>query len=478
MSEKSKETGAKKPGKGKEPTYTIEGTPWANAWKIAGGLGGVFLVVSMLGLTMDAKRFAFSYLFAFVVFLTVALGSIFFILINRLTSAGWSVTVRRTAEFFGVGLVVFPVLFIPILLSTGHLFPWWNEGHHEGGGEHAAIAIVSEAHAQEHAAPAGHGAPAPAGAEHAAPAGEQPGHGQKAGLGHGDHHSGQEAALHQAHATTLAAKTAYLNKSFFYVRAAIYLAVWCLLGWWFLTISTRQDTTKDPKDTVTAQKFSPLAAWGFGLTLTFSMFDWVMSLEPAWFSTIFGVYIFSCSAVAAMAVLTFVLLLLKDGPLKGMVNVEHFHDMGKILFGFNGFWAYIGFSQYMLIWYAGLPEETTWYHTRGLGPAEGSWRMISIGLMAAHFIIPFFMLISRHAKRNLDVLKFGAVWLFIVHIVDIYWFVLPNYSKELTPHWLDITCLLGVGGAYLGVVFYFMGKHQLVPVGDPRLKRALAFEQA
>ena len=276
----------------------------------------------------------------------------------------------------------------------------------------------------------------------------------------------------------MAAKTVFLDKKFFLIRAAIYLVVWCFLGWGFLKVSTRQDTTKDPNDTLVAQRYSPLATWAFGLTLTFSMFDWVMGLDPAWFSTIFGVYIFSCSAVAALAVLTFVLLLLKDGPLKGMVSVEHFHDMGKILFGFNGFWAYIGFSQYMLIWYAGLPEETTYYHTRGLGSAEGPWRIVSLVLIGAHFIIPFFMLISRHAKRNLEILKFGAAWLFVIHIIDIYWFVLPNYSKELVPHWLDITCLLGVGGSYLAVVFFMMGKHQLVPVGDPRLKRALAFEQA
>lgn len=476
MSEKSsskKELGKKKP---KDPTYTIEGTPWANAWKVCGGVGAVGLVVSMLGLSMDAKRFAFSYLFAFVVFLTVALGSIFFILINRLTSAGWSVTVRRTAEFFGAGLLAFPILFVPILLSTANLFPWWNGEH--GGGEHSSLAIVGEAHAAQHGEPAaGHGAPAPAG--HGAPEAAKSEHGATPEGGHGAaHHSGQEAALHVAHLQTLASKTTFLDKKFFLIRAAVYLAVWCGLGWGFLRISTRQDTTKDPQDTVIAARYSPLAAWAFGLTLTFSMFDWVMSLDPAWFSTIFGVYIFSCSAVSAMAVLTFVLISLKDGPLKGMVSVEHLHDMGKILFGFNGFWAYIGFSQYMLIWYAGLPEETTYYHMRGLGPSEGSWRIISIGLMAAHFVIPFFMLISRHAKRNLGVLKMGALWLFIVHIVDIYWFVLPNLTKEVSPHWLDLTCLLGVGGTYLAVVFYFMSKYQLIPVGDPRLKRALAFEQA
>lgn len=488
MSDKAsseKELGKKKK-KAKDPVYTLEGTSWASAWKVCAGAGGLGLAVSLGGLAMDAKRFAFSYLFAFVVFLTVALGSIFFILINRLTSAGWSVTVRRTAEFFGAGLVIFPVLFVPVLLSMGNLFPWWNGGH---GEEHAAIALVSEAkaaqHGGEHAAPAGSAPAAPAAAaEHgAAPAA---GHGEagKAEAAHAGGHEGGHAAGHQdphhvAHGQVLHAKSFFFEKPFFLGRAALYLVIWCWLGWSFLRVSTRQDATKDPKDTLAAQRMSPLAAWAFGLTLTFSMFDWVMSLDPAWFSTIFGVYLFSCSAVSAMAVLIFVTMSLKEaGPLKDVVNVEHFHDMGKLLFGFNGFWAYIGFSQYMLIWYAGLPEETTFYHARGLGPAEGSWRIISIGLMVAHFIIPFFMLISRHAKRNLGVLKMGTVWLFAVHILDIYWFVLPNYTKELAPHWLDVTCLLGVGGIYLATVFYFMGKHQLIPVGDPRLKRALAFEQA
>ena len=248
MSEKAssdKELKKKKSGKAKEPTYTIEGTPWANAWKVCGGAGAVGLVVSLLGLSMDAKRFAFSYLFAFVVFLTVALGSIFFILINRLTSAGWSVTVRRTAEFFGAGLLAFPVLFIPILISTGNLYPWWNG--EEGGGEHAAVALVSEAHAAQHgapgetgAAPSEHGKSEPAKADHGAPAA---GHAASGG-----HHSGQEAALHQAHLQTLAAKTVFLDKKFFMIRAAVYLAVWCWLGWGFLSISTRQDTTKDPQE--------------------------------------------------------------------------------------------------------------------------------------------------------------------------------------------------------------------------------------
>ncbi|HRG94934.1 MAG TPA: hypothetical protein PLR99_01725 [Polyangiaceae bacterium] len=473
MSEKSKKSSSKK-----EAVYTIEGTPWANAWKIAAGVGGVGLLVSLSGLAIDPKRFAFSYLFAFVAFLLVGLGSVFFILINRMTSAGWSVTVRRVAEFCAAGLVAFPVLFVPVLLSAGHLFPWWNgAGEHGGGEHHASIALVAEAQAAQHGAAPEHAAPPAAGEHGAAPAHDAKEHAAPAG--HGEHAAGPQDPHHVAHAATLAAKAAFLQKPFFLVRAAAYLAIWCALGLGFLRISTRQDTTKDPEDTVAAARVSPLAAWAFGLSLTFAMFDWVMGLDPAWFSTIFGVYLFACSTVAAFAVLIFLTMSLRDsGPLKGMVNVEHFHDMGKLLFGFNGFWAYIGFSQYMLIWYAGLPEETTYYHARGLGQADSSWRLVSIGLMAAHFVIPFFMLISRHAKRNLGILKMGTVWLFVVHLIDIYWFILPNLTKEVSPHWLDLTCVAGVGGAYFATVFYFMGKHQLIPVGDPRLKRALAFEQA
>lgn len=450
----------------KAKSYTLAGTAWANAWKTCAGAGALGMVASLAGMFVDAKRFGFSYLFAFVVFLTAALGSLFFILINRLTSAGWSVTVRRVAEFFSAGLLVFPILFIPIVLSMGNLYPWLSHGEH---GEHAAsstAALVPEAQAAQHGAPGS--------TPHAPPAlRAHPGADARAEQG-----DASEEANHIAHGNVLASKKAFLNKPFFLVRAAIYFAIWCWLGWTFLKLSTRQDTTGDPKDTVAAQRIAHPAAFLFGVSLTFAMVDWVMSLEPSWFSTIFGVYLFAGSTVGGFAVLTFTLISLKEtGPLKEMVNVEHLHDMGNLLFGFTSFWAYIAFSQYMLIWYAALPEETTYYHARGMGPAGGSWQTVSIGLIVLHFVVPFLMLISRQAKRRLGILKFGAAWLFVIHIADIYWFVLPNLTKEITPHWLDFTCLLGVGGLYLAAVFYFMSKHQLIPVSDPRLKRALTFEQ-
>jgi hypothetical protein len=204
-----------------------------------------------------------------------------------------------------------------------------------------------------------------------------------------------------------------------------------------------------------------------------------MSLEPTWFSTIWGVVYFATGVVSSLAVIILVTMSLRDaGPLKGAVTVEHYHDLGKLLFGFNVFWAYVSFSQFMLIWYAALPEETTWYHNRW---DYAPWSTVSIAVLLVHFVFPFFWLISRNFKRNLGRLKLGAITLLVAHVIDIYWFVLPNYKlgqDGFTFHWLDLACLLAVGGIYGAFVFYRMTQYSLVPVGDPRLERSLHFQNA
>ena len=465
--------------------------PWAGAWKIFAGIGALGLAGAAFGYTTDPRRFAFSWMFAFITCLSVALGSIFFVLIQRLTSAGWSVTVRRTAEFFAYGILSLIPLFIPILMTTGHLFPWFG-GEHAGatehGAEHGSISLITPAYAQDHAAPA---APAGHGDEHAAPtaapahgaAGMAPAHGA-AGMAaaHGGP-AAQAHAEHEAHALihkgVMAKKSAYLNKNFFYIRALLYFLIWTILAVRIFGDSARQDSSKDPKETLKAQAFAPPATFLFALSLTFAVFDWVMSLEPSWFSTIFGVYYFSTGVVSSLAVIILVTMALKNaGPLKGAVTPEHFHDLGKLMFGFNVFWAYIGFSQFMLIWYAALPEETTWYHNRwDFGP----WAKVSMVILFGHFVLPFFWLISRNFKRNLGRLQVGAAILLCAHVVDIYWFVMPNYalgSNEFSFHWLDAACFLGVAGVYGAFVFFRMTKHNLVPIGDPRLERSLHFQNA
>lgn len=474
---------------------------WAGAWKIFAGIGVLGLVGAGVGYTMDPRRFAFSWLFAFITVLTICLGSIFFVLIQRLTSAGWSVTVRRTAEFFGLGIIALAPLFIPVLVSMNHLFPWLGEHHEEPAaheqphkvGDNTGINLIKPAYAQDHAAPS---EPAHGNAPAADHPGDVAGHlpGSKAGVP-GDHAAVADAphgaaAGHAAHGPMgdphaviekeiLRKKAPYLNRTFFLVRVGIYFLVWILMATRMFGWSVAQDKSKDPKLTLTAQKFAPPMTFLYALTLTFAAFDWIMSLEPTWFSTIFGVVIFACGVVSSYAVIILTTLALRSsGPLDGAVTIEHYHDLGKLQFGFLVFWAYVGFSQYMLIWYAALPEETTFYHNRwDFDP----WSNVSMAIILFHFVVPFFWTISRNFKRNVGRLQIGSAILLVMHVVDIYWFVMPNFhlgKAGFTFHWLDAACLLAVGGIYAAFVFNRMTQHSLVPVGDPRLQRALHFQNA
>ncbi|UJR80928.1 hypothetical protein [Sandaracinus amylolyticus] len=465
MSAAKKKTGGEPPAK---PTYRLprEGA-WANAWKLSAALGGLGLVASIVGWTSDPHRFAFSWLFAVMTFLAIALGSLFFVLGQHLTGAGWGVSLRRTAEFFMMGLPVMAILALPILAQMDELYPWmeyWRESQHAAphGDEHGAhgeehgesLIGASVASAQEH----GH-------AEAEGGHGEAGGHG---GVAHHDPH-------HAAHADVIRSKLAYLNQPFFIGRAIFYGIVWALLAFFFFSRSTKQDTAKgDLTLTQRMESLAPAATFAFGLTLTFAAFDWMMSLEPTWFSTIFGVQYFAVSVVSSLATLVLTLYGLKQsGAFGDAVTTEHFHDVGKLLFGFLVFWAYISFSQYMLIWYASIPEETTYYHIRW----EGGWRTFSLVMCVAHFIVPFFLLMSRNIKRRTPILAFGAAWLLVTHVVEIFWLVMPYVSPgELSVHWVDLAALFAVGGIYLTVVFLLMGRHPLIPVGDPRLERSIHLE--
>jgi hypothetical protein len=475
--------------------------PWAGAWKVFAGIGALGLIGAGAGYASDPRRFAFSYLFAYITVLLVALGMLFFVLVQRLVSAGWSVTVRRTAEFFAVGLLVMLPLFLPVLATMNTLFPWMGQS----GGEHAAepvgsLSLVKPAFAQEHApegTPAHGNAPPseaaepagkPAGAHVAAP-GESPDHAAM-----GTHAKGLDAvhgrAAHEGHGPMgdpheliekeiMRKKASYLNKPFFLLRFGFYFAVWILVAMRLFKLSTDQDKSKDPKLTLRAQALAPPATFLFALTLTFAAFDWIMSLEPTWFSTIFGVVIFACGVVSSYAVLILTTLALRSsGPLDGAVTIEHYHDLGKLMFGFLVFWAYVSFSQYMLIWYAALPEETTFFHNRwDFEP----WGNVSMAIILFHFVAPFFWTISRNFKRNVGRLRIGALIIIVMHVVDIYWFVMPNFhlgKPGFSFHWLDAACLLAVVGIYGAFVFHRMTQFSLVPVGDPRLQRSLHFQNA
>jgi hypothetical protein len=500
----------------REAFLVPERNPWSKAWQYAGGVGALGIVGAVVGYGSDPKRFAFSYLFAFQFTLSICLGMLFFVLTQHLTSAGWSVTVRRTAEIFSTGFLALVVLFAPVYLSRNELFPWLgHEGGHNAHAEHTSKLEkgVGTTELTQAPAPGPHGAATgEAPAEHGS--GRGGGRGGGGGQASGDRnsqpepggvpgtippghppiagaHSGSRGAPGAAHAHAgtrgdphelieheiLAGKKPYLNLNFWSLRIVLYFAIWIFMAWRLYSLSTTQDKTRDPKLTVAMQRFSPPATVVFGLTLTFAGFDWIMSLLPTWFSTIFGVYLFAGSVVGSYALLILVTMGLRStGLLLKEINIEHYHDLGKLMFGFNIFWAYIGFSQFMLIWYAALPEETPFFHMRW---NEGPWAMVSLSLVFLHFVVPFVFLISRNVKRRLPMLAAGSVLLLVMHAVDCYWLVMPNYGQEgFNFHWLDLACVLGVGGVYLAFVLFRMSKTSLIPVGDPRLKRALAFENA
>ncbi len=430
MSDETKETAPASTGR--TPAVTVQATPgskkldyripassaWAGRWKLSLGAGVVGAIASVIAWRVDPVRFSFAYLFAFFVVMTVTLGSFFFIIIERLTSAGWSVSSRRIAEFFAGSAWVLAPLIIPVALSVGTLFPWWSEAH-EGPLVEAEVGHVSyngpgdllekNAYAQSTSAPANERGgdvrnnSAHEGAARADHEANPSSAGATNSLQHGREHGTPEQLEHEE---TLAKKSLFLNRPFFAARMALYLLVWIFLGRRFFGLSTKQDETRDPKFTLQAQAFAPGATALFAFSLTFAAFDWAMSLEPTWFSTIFGVQIFSGSVVAIFATVILVSYSLKEeGITKGTITVEHFHDMGKLLFGFLVFWAYITFSQFMLIWYAALPEETTFYHHRwDVGP----WAYVSLSLLFLHFIVPFFFLLSRNIKRRIQLLRLAA----------------------------------------------------------------------
>jgi hypothetical protein len=271
----------------------------------------------------------------------------------------------------------------------------------------------------------------------------------------------------------LQGKQPYLNPVFFYLRTAVFLLSWAAISYWFRKRSVAQDDRGGSQITRTLQTVSaPAIAW-FAVSLTFFSFDWIMSLDPHWYSTVFGVYIFGGSFMGALALIILLVLILQRGDLlTNLVNSEHLHDLGKLMFGFVVFWAYIGFSQFMLIWYANIPEETIWYAHR----LSHGWEFVSVLLAVGHFVIPFFVLISRTTKRNRLVLVGATVWLLFMHYVDLYWLVMPVHSEGFHPHMLDLLALVGVGGLFLAVLIRLMVGPALVPTRDPRLAESLSFE--
>ncbi len=403
----------------KKPTdITIPSTSLFAKLPMIGGVMAVIGLGATLGSAMGESRTRamFSYLWAYEIFLGLALAAMGWLLIDHTVKSSWSIVVRRIAETIAVTLPLFVLLWIPIGTIGYHsLYPWTVE-------------------------------------------------------------------LNDA---ILAKKRWFLSDGFFFGRAAVYFLVWTVLSWTLYSTSVKQDGTENETERGNlTRRLWTISAPGillYGVTQSFAAIDWLMSLQPHWYSTIFGVYFFAASIQAFFALMALLSMALQNaGVAKTAITVEHFHDLGKFTFGFTVFWAYIAFSQFVLIWYANIPEETVFYMTR----LEGGWNVISYALPVAHFFLPFLFLLSRNVKRSRTGLAVGACWVLVMYLVDLYWLILPNFGTHgeghhealFAPTWQDATALIGVGGAFIAVFGYFLNKNKVVAINDPRLPESLVHE--
>ncbi len=416
------------------------GTFGATLTKVGIPLGvAVLLAAYLLGPSDNGHRhFQMGYLTAWMFVWSIACGSLFFVLIHHLSRARWSTVLRRVAENV---TLTFPLLGV---LGLGFLIPMWLGNHN--------LYYWDFANAQPHE------------------------------WQHVDHH--------------LSGKLGWLNSTMFSIRFLIYIAIYSGIAFWFTKQSKAQDASGDPKLSERMRIASGPAMLVFALTTVFIGFDLMMSLAPNWYSTIYSVNLFGGAMIATYAFLAILTRSIqRAGRITHAVTVEHYHDLGKLLFGFIFFWAYTAFSQFMLIWYANIPEEVGFYNYRMFGGGDGasSWQNWSIALLVGQWLIPYVLLLSRWTKRILPIFMGLAVWALVWHWVDLYWNIMPNaawgteggrVTGPLTgllaknqPEfiWHSVMIWLGMVSIFLGLVGMKM-KGNLLPVKDPMLGPSLAFE--
>ena len=276
-----------------------------------------------------------------------------------------------------------------------------------------------------------------------------------------DHH-------HLDHDKLLQWKEPFLNQNFFVIRSILYFLIWIFISHKLYNYSIN---LKNDNDVISLRKISAASILIFALSVSFAGFDWLMTLDPHWYSTMFGVYIFSGSFLSAVTfIIIFSLYLRNQGILVNEINIEHYHDLGRIAFGFVVFWSYIAGFQYYLIWYANIPEEIKWYLHRWVG----TWKEFSMIIVFCHFIIPFFVLIFHNAKRNLSILGIVAFMLLSVHWMDLHWNVMPGIHKyNVVFDWSDVTTFIAIGGFFMSVFWHYLTKNPIIPDSDPRIKNSI-----
>ncbi len=405
------------------------------------GLGLVLVVVAALlgifaygeeGLVHFLRAYLINYAFA----LSLAVGALFFVLLHHLTRAGWSASMRRWAECLAMTIPLLALLAIPLIVAAwaDALYPW----------------------------------------------------------------TAQIPAEEKAY-TLVAEKRPFLNLPFFTLRFIVYFVILGGLAWLMWRHSTRQDETGDLAESKRLGAISAPGMLVYALVVTVFSMDLLMTLEPDWFSTIWGVYFFAGAVLGFVAFMILSLAALHaSGKLSSAITREHQHDLGKLMFAFVIFWAYIAFSQFMLQWYATIPEETIFYQRRASAHLEGDaqqWVTLSYILMAGHFFIPLFGILSRWVKLRKGLLCFWAAWLLVFHWIDLYWIVTPSvlyhhgYAATEGAYGtitagipfgyapLDLLLFGGMAALLVGATLLIARRNRLVAIRDPRLQESLHFHQ-
>jgi hypothetical protein len=373
--------------------------------------GVVGLVLTFVGAAFSPQPALLAYLISYFFWLGLAVGALTLVMANHAAGARWNITIRRFGEAAGAAIPLFIVLFIPLLLGARHIWFWVDP--------HDLSREVME---------------------------------------------------------KLQGKRAYLNMGFFTVRAFVYLALFSVFALLLRSLSIRQDETGEASLTASMRTYSPVGLVLFVLAFTFASFDWLMSLQPTWYSTIFGLYVYAGSFVGSLALLCLVVTGVRSSahPLAAAISVDQQHNLGKLLLAFVAFWAYMAFSQYMLIWAGNLPEELIWIDRR----SHGVWRPVGILILLGHFLVPFFLLLSRDLKRSPPALAAVSAWMVVIHYIDLYWVVMPAADIDrLGLHWTHLTSFVGVGGVSVAAALWLFRAAPPVPVRDPFLEDALRYVQ-
>jgi hypothetical protein len=377
-------------------------------------VAGIAIILAIVGFIVDREQFFRSYLLAYMFWIGLTLGSLGLLMMQHMSGGAWGMVIRRNCE---AATRVFPwmaLLFLPVIIGMKTLYIWAQDGSDWTPEQHDII--------------------------------EQKAH-------------------------------YYLNVKFFLVRVVIYFVIWILFSRLLNKYSLEQDETGNRFLTKTMSKISGPGLVICGIMITFAVIDWTMSLDPTWYSTIWGILFIGGQLLSAMAFsITVLAVLYERPPLAGLIKPAHFHDLGKLTLAFVLLWAYFSVSQLIIIWSGNIPEEAKWY-TRRLGT---SWKVVGLILVLFHFALPYLFLLSRNLKRNPRRLIWLAVWIMIMRYVDLYWLMGPELHRALdgrgtpfTVHWLDIVMWFAIGGIWLWFWAGELRKRPLLPLKDPFLEEAL-----